>query len=205
VFFAAAALIIVGVALFVAAPLGSGLIAQRRKSAAELDLMRLEHERGLAVQGLRELEFDREMGKLSTADFESLHAALENRALAAMGAIEKLRTPAARPAVVLLTPAAAVIAEPAEPQPARKESPALATTTAPLRIVPPRDPEHPAAQARTVPLAEASATRPESPRPAARSFRFCPRCGARAAADSNYCAECGTGLRSAIRATRGTD
>ena len=43
-----------------------------------------EHERGLAVQGLRELEFDRQTGKLSDADYESLHDALEQRALAAI-------------------------------------------------------------------------------------------------------------------------
>ncbi len=56
----------------------------RLRSAGEIDAERLEHERGLAVQGLRELEFDREMGKLSDADYETLRAGLENRALVAM-------------------------------------------------------------------------------------------------------------------------
>lgn len=87
--YVAAALIIAGVALFVAAPLGGGFFPTRRRNAGELDRMRLEHERGLAVQGLRELEFDREMGKLSDADYESLHAALERRALTAMAALDK--------------------------------------------------------------------------------------------------------------------
>jgi zinc ribbon protein len=85
----AAALIIAGVALFVAAPLGGGFFPTRRRNASELERMRLEHERGLAVQGLRELEFDREMGKLSDADYESLHDALERRALTAMAALDK--------------------------------------------------------------------------------------------------------------------
>ena len=87
--YVAAALIIAAVALFVAAPLAGGFFPSRRKGASDLDRERLEHERGLAVQGLRELEFDREMGKLSDADYESLHDALERRALTAMAALEK--------------------------------------------------------------------------------------------------------------------
>ena len=89
--YVAAALIIAAVALFVAAPLAGGFFPSRRKGASELDRERLEHERGLAVQGLRELEFDREMGKLSDADYESLHDVLEQRALTAMAALEKGR------------------------------------------------------------------------------------------------------------------
>ena len=48
------------------------------------------------MQGLRELEFDREMGKLSESDYGSLHAALEQRALKAMAALEKFRADPAR-------------------------------------------------------------------------------------------------------------
>ena len=87
----AAALIVAGVALFVAAPLSGGLFPNRRRGDEELNRMRLDHERGLAVQGLRELEFDREMGKLSDADYASLHGDLERRALTAMAALEKAR------------------------------------------------------------------------------------------------------------------
>jgi NADH pyrophosphatase NudC (nudix superfamily) len=86
----AAAMIIAGVALFVAAPLAGGLLAPRRRTAGDLDRDRLEHDRGLAVQGLRELEFDREMGKLSDVDYQSLRAALEQRALAAMSSLDDL-------------------------------------------------------------------------------------------------------------------
>src|SRR5271154_3777989 len=93
-FILAAALIVAGVALFVAAPLGIGLVGARAKSAGELQIERHEHERSLAVQGLRELEFDREMGKLSDADYNSMHKALEDRALTAMTAVEKIRHPA---------------------------------------------------------------------------------------------------------------
>ncbi len=92
-FYLAAALIVVGVALFVAAPLGGGFL---RKDAHDEKAERLEHERALAVQGLRELEFDREMGKLSDADYRSLRAGLEKRALDAMSALERLREEAER-------------------------------------------------------------------------------------------------------------
>ncbi|HKF28192.1 MAG TPA: hypothetical protein VKB29_03135 [Candidatus Binataceae bacterium] len=93
----AAAMIIAGVALFVAAPLGGGFFPRRQRSLGEIDRERLEHERGLAVQGLRELEFDREMGKLSASDYGSLHAALEQRALTAMAALDRFRVDPARP------------------------------------------------------------------------------------------------------------
>src|SRR5579885_887930 len=67
----AAVLIVASVALFVAAPLGGGLLTSRRiREAAEAE--RLEHERALAMQGLRELDFDREMGKLAAADYAAL-------------------------------------------------------------------------------------------------------------------------------------
>jgi cytochrome c-type biogenesis protein CcmI len=109
----AAALIIAGVALFVAAPLTAGAHPARRKNARDADFERLEHERSLAVQGLRELEFDREMGKLADADYESLKAGLEDRALAAMQGLDKQREDARRSSVVReLPPAPAPAAEP---------------------------------------------------------------------------------------------
>ena len=88
--YVAAIMIVASVALFVAAPLAGGLF-RRRRVANELDLERLEHERGLAVQGLRELEFDHEMGKLDDADYRELKATLEARALAAMGTIDRAK------------------------------------------------------------------------------------------------------------------
>ena len=96
----AAVLIVASVALFVAAPLGGGLLAGRRiREAAEAE--RLEHERALAMQGLRELEFDREMGKLADADYAALRESLMTRALSASAALERLRAPApARPRLV---------------------------------------------------------------------------------------------------------
>ncbi|HUA34884.1 MAG TPA: c-type cytochrome biogenesis protein CcmI [Candidatus Binataceae bacterium] len=111
----ASALIIAGVALFVAAPLSIGALPTRRKSARDEAWARLEHERALAMQGLRELEFDREMGKLADADYESLKNGLESRALAAMQTMDEARKLSI---VRELPPAAAPAAEPARREPA---------------------------------------------------------------------------------------
>ena len=90
----AAFLIVAAVALFVAAPLTEGFL--RRRRSGNLELMRLYHDRELALQGLRELEFDHEMGKLDESDYEGLKANLENHALAAMRALEQIaQTPRA--------------------------------------------------------------------------------------------------------------
>jgi cytochrome c-type biogenesis protein CcmI len=85
----AAILIVAGVALFVAAPLAGGSVWRRRSGAAQ-EIERIEHARELAMQGLRDLEFDREMGKLADADYAALKAPLEARALAAMEALGRL-------------------------------------------------------------------------------------------------------------------
>ncbi len=87
-------LIVVGVALFVAAPLFE-TARRARDDSVDLERSRLEHKRALAVQGLRELEFDREMRKLSDDDWAELKQQLEARALSAMAALEKLDKEAA--------------------------------------------------------------------------------------------------------------
>lgn len=93
--YVAAFLIVAAVALFVAAPLSEGFM--RRKRSADIEMMRLEHDRQLALQGLRELEFDNEMGKLEPNDYAALKGNLEKRAIAAMRSLEL----AARPRLVL--------------------------------------------------------------------------------------------------------
>ena len=119
----AAILIVAAVALFVAAPLSGGFSRRRRSTTLQLELERLEHERGLAVQGLRELEFDHEMGKLDQVDYRDLKRSLEDRALSAMRAIERARRTsevaragtmrlAARPARIVPGPATLMPAQP---------------------------------------------------------------------------------------------
>jgi cytochrome c-type biogenesis protein CcmI len=171
VFILAAALIVAGVALFVAAPLGIGLVGARAKSAGELQTERHEHERALAVQGLRELEFDREMGKLSDADYESMHKALEDRALTAMAAVEKIRDQAANAKKTTVTPLAQALRRPA-PAPRRIDP----IPTLVVHNEPPRPPQQPAPSA-------------------SGKIRFCPECGMRAAPDAKFCAQCGIAIR----------
>ncbi len=170
-FILAAALIVAGVALFVAAPLGIGLVGARAKSAGELQTERHEHERALAVQGLRELEFDREMGKLSDADYESMHKALEDRALTAMTAVEKIRDQAASAKKTTVTPLAQALRRPA-PAPRRIDP----IPTLVVHNEPPRPPQQPAPSA-------------------SGKIRFCPECGMRAAVDAKFCAQCGIAIR----------
>jgi hypothetical protein len=100
VIYLAAVLIVASVALFVAAPLGGGLLAHRRTGRDAAEAERLEHERALAMQGLRELEFDRQMGKLAETDYAALREGLMARAIGASAALERLyaAAPAAAPA-----------------------------------------------------------------------------------------------------------
>ena len=86
--YAAAILIVIGVALFVAAPLFE---FSRAMDRPDTELSRLDHERAIAIAALRDLEFDRQMKKLSDEDWQDVHVRLETQALAAMAAIEKLR------------------------------------------------------------------------------------------------------------------
>jgi hypothetical protein len=119
----AAVLIVAAVALFVAAPLSAGFPRRRRSTSLELELEGLEHNRGLAVQGLRELEFDHEMGKLDQADYHALKRSLEDRALAAMSAIERLRDESRASTMRLATRRArAAGAPPASSSPAAQAS-----------------------------------------------------------------------------------
>lgn len=179
-FYVAAFLIVMGVALFVAAPLSGGLAGAARRSREQQERDQWEHEHALAVQGLRELEFDREMGKLSDADYESLRTSLQGRALQAMSAIEKFKeqAQAANLAAVTVRPklreAAAIaneIAAMSRPQPALPNPPSIAR----------------------VATAEIAG---------GRRIRFCPQCGMRAPMAGNFCGECGTPLRGERVATR---
>jgi len=187
-FYVAAFLIVWGVALFVAAPLTGGLRARAKRGREEIELEHWEHEHALAVQGLRELEFDREMGKLSDADYESLRASLQGRALRAMSASEKFKEQesAAKLAAVTVRPklreAAAIaneIAAMSKPQPAIPIVSGLGN------------------------IASSSLPRAATAEIAGgRRIRFCPQCGMRAPMAGNFCGECGTPLRGERVATR---
>jgi len=189
-FYVAAFLIVWGVALFVAAPLSGGLRARAKRTREEIELDHWEHEHALAVQGLRELEFDREMGKLSDADYASLKASLEGRALQAMSAIEKFKEQEHAVSMAAVTV-----------RPKLREAAAIADEIAAMSRPQP-----------AIPIVSGlSGTAPGgSPRGATaeiaggRRVRFCPQCGMRAPMAGNFCGECGTPLRGervAIRAS----
>ena len=127
----AAVLIVASVALFVAAPLGGGLLATRRAGRDAAEAERLEHERALAMQGLRELEFDREMGKLSEADYAALREGLMARALGASAALERLR---ATPAAASAPEASAARPRLVKSGPASAAAPAAASPAAAVRV-----------------------------------------------------------------------
>jgi len=111
----ASLLMVLGVSLFVAAPLVGGVRRQlQRQRTANPELARLEQERAHALQGLRELEFDREMGKVSEEDCQDLRRGLEKKALTAMAAMEKLQ------GEIRFAPAGGAIRRPPSSKPARR-------------------------------------------------------------------------------------
>jgi hypothetical protein len=164
--YVAAILIVAAVALFVAAPLSGGFPRRRGSTGSELDLERLEYQRGLAVQGLRELEFDHEMGKLDEVDYRDLKRSLEDRALGAMSVIERLRD-VERVTMMRLASRAA------PPTPA-----AASAAGAPVTSV-----------ATSTPRPSRGAAAIAKP-----TVKFCPQCGVRVGAGHNFCAACGASL-----------
>lgn len=181
-FFVAAFLIIAGVALFVAAPLTGGIARRRREATHEaLELAHWDHEQALAVQGLRELEFDREMSKLSDADYGALKASLEARALQAMTAIERIKEErrAANLAAIEAKSKPRLVAKPEPAETAAELSAAITAAASDAQATPSAP-----AQRRTAPES-ASIRRP----------RFCPQCGTRVPASGNFCGDCGASLR----------
>ena len=194
-FYVAAFLIVWGVALFVAAPLSGGLRARAKRTREEVELDHWEHEHALAVQGLRELEFDREMGKLSDADYESLRTSLQGRALQAMSAIEKFKEQAhaANVAAVTVRPKlreAAAIAN---------EIAAMSKPKTAIPIAPGMSPNL-SVNSSNPPAITPRVIAPEVG--GARRIRFCPECGTRTPSSGNFCGECGTPLRGERVATR---
>jgi hypothetical protein len=187
-FYIAAFLIVWGVALFVAAPLSGGLRARAKRSGEEIEFEHWEHEHALAVQGLRELEFDREMGKLSDADYDSLKAALEGRALQAMTAIENFKSQEHAPDLAAVTV-----------RPKLREAAAIADEIAAMSRPKPAIPIVSGLGAIPPPV---TAPRITAEIGGGRRIRFCPQCGMRAPSSGNFCGECGTPLRAERMATR---
>jgi hypothetical protein len=201
IFYLATLLIIAGVALFVASPLTGRPLSRTQKNPARSQFEHWQHEEALAVQGLREAEFDREMGKLSDSDYASLRAALEARALKAMTAIERLKENERAATLAALAAAEqkrAAVPLAAVPPPAGQPP---ASTSQPAATQPPGQLAPSAAPSGSPPQAVASLGRWAAPDAAwARRARFCPQCGQRVAATANFCGDCGAPLRAGERA-----
>jgi cytochrome c-type biogenesis protein CcmI len=105
----AAILLIAAVALFVSAPL-SDLETTGTGPAIDEESGRRAHEHAIAIQALRELEFDHAMGKLDSSDYAVLRERLERRALAAMAGWEKPPGPPSPVPVVTIPPSSAPVA-----------------------------------------------------------------------------------------------
>ena len=86
VFTLGVALILVA-ALFVAAPLFGPATPFAAGGSGEREL--LERQKRQALAAIKEVELDREMGKLSPEDFESQRARFEAQALEAMAALDR--------------------------------------------------------------------------------------------------------------------
>jgi cytochrome c-type biogenesis protein CcmI len=88
----AAILLIAAVALFVGAPLADDEFYSVRGAAdPSAESKGRAHEHALAIQALRELEFDRATGKLDADDYRALREALETRALVTMTDLDDTR------------------------------------------------------------------------------------------------------------------
>ena len=87
---AAGIILIIAVATVVALPLARPAQRQFVASTDGADAQVLEHEKHVALQAIKEAEFDHAMGKLSEEDYASLRGTYEERALGALSALDSL-------------------------------------------------------------------------------------------------------------------
>jgi hypothetical protein len=196
----AALLLFVGVALFVSAPL-YGSSAEPASRGPDGQRERLEHERAQAVHGLRELEFDHQMNKLSRADYQQLRTRLEARALSAMAALERLNPRVEKQWTIAerhapeAHPTDAHKASVSSPEQPREVS-AGGREAAPDAILLLTDKDQPGAVSRTNALGRQPGAA-EGPRSAVMQNGFCPACGARRYASAQFCSSCGVRVSTA--------
>jgi hypothetical protein len=200
-----AAMLLVGVALFVTAPL-YGQPDQLASERLDARRERLEHDRAQAVHGLRDLELDHQMNKLSRADYEQLRARLEERALRALAALEQLNSATTDRSWTLTedcAPATRLHTSPKTPGKSAAsaiESSAGNATTAqtPILLLPDEE-----VSSRTPIITEPAEFARQAPTPplaASQSMlraAFCPGCGVRLNTWAKFCSGCGTRISAA--------
>ncbi len=84
---------LVGLALHYALGGFFGLAVRDREPLAESDREALAREKLLTLRSIKELEFDREMGKVSEADYEDMAGRLRARAMALIEELERQPAP----------------------------------------------------------------------------------------------------------------
>ena len=145
------------------------LLVDRRVPLPDEPELPEETRHGVALLALKEIEFDRETGKLSDADYHQLKSRYAAEALAALGAHE------ARPAAAGDDPELLITARLAQLRSAR----AAGLPTAPFCP-------------RCGPRAEADALFCSSCGTSLASAAFCSACGSVLRAGSRFCSGCGT-------------
>lgn len=121
-----------------------------------------EHRKDLALAALKEIEFDRAMGKLDDADYERMKAAYTTEALEAIRAVERAEAPV-----------------PQEPALAKRQVPAGVSSAG-------------AGAAGAAAAGDPAEALIAAKRRAARSGRkFCSECGAEMEGAGKFCVECG--------------
>ncbi len=127
-------------------------------------LQELETQRDAIYQAIRELRFDRQVGKVSDADFETFDTQLRSRAALVLREMDALQKAEADPGL----------------------NASLEAEIAALRHV---NGSGPAAPAQPAPVAG-----PVAVPAGAAALNFCPQCGQRLQAGDRFCGKCGTAL-----------
>jgi hypothetical protein len=191
---------------------GQGLLpGANGRETREHEVARLLLERDQAYKGILDLEFDRQMGKLSDEDFAQMMVSARGRALEVLRRLEAYgveegaaplqlsereagreagRLAAAAPAADVKEEEEAPDASGEQTLDARLEEEILAYR----KVKPPEAPSAPEPRpAPPKPKAAVPAASPAAPEPAL--IRFCPSCGVKVGEDHNFCAACGFKLR----------
>ncbi len=202
-----ALLLILGLALFVSAPLyGQAQQEGRAGEGVDAERERWEHERRAAICGLRELEFDREMGKLSESDYLAVRERLEARALAALKALESWQAnpspgkaefiqrkgPISRASasadIVQETKFSSSSGLDADSSSAEQAGPSFDFFVLPPELAQPKEDSNDVPRSESERLADLPARR------SSLSRSFCPNCLARVSIWARFCADCGAKL-----------
>jgi hypothetical protein len=180
--FAAAAVGIAALRTFV--PLTSKLLPEYMQVLGGRTRIALEREKALVLRSIKELEFDRAMGKVSEKDFADMSARLRARATGLMRQIDAgagYRQQIEKEIARRLGSASPAKQAPANLAGSIEQDPAYAATEDPAYVAK-QDPADVASVGRVLPSRPADA---------------CASCGTLNDGDARFCKNCGTNLRTA--------